>query len=119
MVVINVVKFASPVKCHHCVYTFTNSCALSQHMESEHESECHEEQKIEIVSEEIVEKKEPTNPTVKDAQGCRTEKETKPEEVIHVKYELDSVHNLKKAKHNLSRSTEIKCVPIDDENIKF
>ena len=46
-------------------------------------------------------------------------KETKPEEEIQVKYELDSVQNLKKAKANLNRSAELKRIPIDDENIKF
>ena len=56
---------------------------------------------------------------VKDDTSSKKETETKAEEEIQVKYELDTVRNLKKAKSNLSRSTELKRVPIDDENIKF
>ena len=33
-----VIKFPSPVKCDFCRYSFNNSRALDQHMESEHDS---------------------------------------------------------------------------------
>ena len=91
MVVIKLIKFAAPVKCQHCEYTFNNNRALDEHMENEHESQSEEKAK----------------------------NEASPEEEIQVKYELDSVQNLKKAKSNLKRSTDLKRVPIDDENIKF
>ena len=56
---------------------------------------------------------------IKDGKDNAVKIESKTEEEIQVKYELDTVQNLKKAKSNLSRGTELKCVPIDDENIKF
>ena len=49
----------------------------------------------------------------------KAKNEASPEKEIQVKYELDSVQNLKKAKSNLKRSTDLKRVPIDDANIKF
>ena len=98
MVSIKIVKFETPVKCDHCPNKFNNNCALIDHMDSDHQSG------PEIVNED---------------KDNTAEKKANPEEEIQVKYELDSVQNLKKAKSNLSRSTELKRVPIDDENIKF
>ena len=41
------------------------------------------------------------------------------EEEVQVKYELDTIQNLKKAKANLSRSKNFKRKVVDDMNIKF
>ena len=34
-----IVRFKNPVKCDLCIYTFNNSRALEQHMESEHDTQ--------------------------------------------------------------------------------
>ena len=112
MPVIQLIKFAAPKKCQHCEYSFNNNRALDEHMEIEHESKSDEENKFENETEVIEERKLPV--PVSNAKN-----ETSPEEEIQVKYELDSVQNLKKAKSNLRRSTQLKRVPIYDENIKF
>ena len=104
-------RFHTPVKCAHCEFTFTNSRALNQHMDSEHDPE-----KI---------AKEKTNMSNDDALVVKTDLieendiKTTPEEAIQVKYELNTVQNIKKAKSNLIRSTQLTRMNIDDMNTKF
>ena len=105
---VEIVKFSVPVKCDHCEFSFNNSRALDQHIESEHQSESDTQPEMDKIKEESI---------VCNEDSVREDNvRNKPEEEIHVKYELDSVQNLKKAKANLNRSTNLTRIQIDDTN---
>ena len=56
------------------------------------------------------------NPVKIESEANKTDE---PFEVKEVKYELNTLENLKKAKENISRDERITRKLIDDENIKF
>ena len=56
------------------------------------------------------------NPVKIESEANKTDE---PFEVNEVKYELNTLENLKKAKENISRDERITRKLIDDENIKF
>ena len=107
----SIVRFATPVKCIHCEFTFTNSRALNAHMDSEHQ--------VETVPELTSDENNDGALINKDVMAKEDDSKTVSDEEIQVKYELDSVLNIKKAKVNLNRSTNITRINVDDMNIKF
>ena len=80
-------------------------------MESEHDPD--------IAAVDIVNKSNDDALVIKDDLAQENETKTAPEEEIHVKYELETVQNIKKAKANLTRSTKLTRMRTDDMNTKF
>ena len=49
----------------------------------------------------------------------KSKSEEEPIEISEVKYELNTVENMKKAKENVSRSENLTMIITDDENIRY
>ena len=86
-----IIKFASPIKCDFCRFTFNNSRALDQHVKGEHES--------------LIE------PATSGANSA-------PKKEVNLKYVLNEIKNLKVAKSNAKKSLVVVRDEINDVNIK-
>ena len=128
---IPIVRFKVPVQCNLCVYQFTNSRALEQHMTSDHGSDSvvlafpcnHCPKKFKTDSEALdhfvmdhnMEKADITgNVVVKDKEKDPTAATT-----IKLDYVLNELKNVKTAKANAKKVMPAKRIVINDLNTRY
>ena len=104
-----IVTFKVPVKCNLCVYQFTNSRALEQHMTSDHRSDSDD---LAFLSNHCPKKFKTGNVGVK-------EKESIYATTIKLDYVLNELKSVKTAKANTKKIMPAERIVINDVNTRY